>query len=149
MRRVSPDVDQEFREFVMAERASLLRFAVALTADLGLAEDLVQVALIKCYPRWAKIRSESPGRYVRASVLSAHRSSRRRLWRNELPRAHVPDAFASVVRDAEHGGALLQALAKLDRAARRSERATASGLEALDEARSGRDEQLRRQLPTT
>lgn len=37
----------------------------------------------------------------------------------------------------------------LDRAARRSERATASALEALDEARSGRDEQPRRQLPTT
>ena len=37
----------------------------------------------------------------------------------------------------------------LDRAARRSERATASGLEALDEARSGRDEQQRPQLPTT
>jgi len=37
----------------------------------------------------------------------------------------------------------------LDRAARRSERATTSALEALDEARSGRAEQLRRQLPTT
>lgn len=36
----------------------------------------------------------------------------------------------------------------LDRAARRSERATASAVGALDEARSGRDEQLRRQRPT-
>ena len=131
MGRVSPDVDQEFREFVMAERASLLRFAVALTADLGLAEDLVQVALIKCYPRWAKIRSEAPGRYVRASVLNAHRSSRRRFWRNELPTAHVPDALAPVLRDAEHGGALLQALAALT--ARQREVVTLRFLEDLDE----------------
>ena len=63
-----PDADEEFREFVTAERAALLRFAVSLTADRGLAEDLVQVALINCYPRWTKIRREAPGRYVRAMV---------------------------------------------------------------------------------
>lgn len=126
-----PDADEEFREFVTAERAALLRFAVSLTADRGLAEDLVQVALINCYPRWTKIRREAPGRYVRASVLNGYRSSRRRLWRSETPTENLPDGPVSDARELEDGGALLQALAGLT--ARQREVVTLRYAEDLDE----------------
>ena len=41
-----------FEEFVAARGATLLRTAFLLTGDHGRAEDLVQTALGKAWPRW-------------------------------------------------------------------------------------------------
>jgi RNA polymerase sigma-70 factor (sigma-E family) len=46
----------EFREFVAMRSTALLRLAVLLTGgDRHAAEDLLQIALMKAYGRWARI----------------------------------------------------------------------------------------------
>lgn len=45
----------DFVEFVAARRESLWRTAWALTGDAGRADDLVQTALVKVWPRWDSI----------------------------------------------------------------------------------------------
>lgn len=49
--------DQEFSKFAVEHRDALLRTAFLLTGDRGLAEDLVQTALVKAYLAWGRIRS--------------------------------------------------------------------------------------------
>ncbi len=50
------DEEREFRSFVGARSSALLRTAYLLVGDRGLAEDLLQVALVKTYLNWARIR---------------------------------------------------------------------------------------------
>jgi RNA polymerase sigma-70 factor (sigma-E family) len=82
----------EFEEFVVARRSALLRTAYLLTGDHHDAEDLVQSALIKVVPRWARIR-DRPEPYVR-QVLARESVSRwrRRRWR-EVTTDAVPEAM--------------------------------------------------------
>jgi len=54
----------DFEAFVVARRAALLRTAYLLTGDHHDAEDLVQSALIKVVPKWARIKDHPEG-YVR------------------------------------------------------------------------------------
>jgi RNA polymerase sigma-70 factor (sigma-E family) len=70
-----------FEEFVAARRPALLRTAYLLTGSHPDAEDLVQVALVKCVPHWRKI-ADRPEPYVR-QVLARESVSRwrRRRWR--------------------------------------------------------------------
>ena len=70
-----------FEEFVAARRAALLRTAYLLTGDHHEAEDLVQVALVRCVGHWAKIAAD-PEPYVR-TVLARESVTRwrRRRWR--------------------------------------------------------------------
>ncbi len=67
-----------FRRFVGARWSVLHRYAFLLTGDHQIAEDVVQVALEKCWRRWDKIRGESPEGYVRAAVANTAASRRRR-----------------------------------------------------------------------
>ena len=54
---------EDFRQFMAARSAALLRTAYLLTGDRGHAEDLVQSALTKAYRHWGKVRrSGSPRR---------------------------------------------------------------------------------------
>lgn len=70
----------EFREFVAMRSTALLRLAVLLTGgDRHAAEDLLQIALMKAYGRWAHI--EQPEAYVR-QVLYRQQVSRWRLRRH-------------------------------------------------------------------
>ena len=80
----------EFEEFVVARRPALLRTAYLLTGNHHDAEDLVQSALIKVVPRWARIR-DRPEPYVR-QVLARESVSRwrRRRWR-EVSTDAVPE----------------------------------------------------------
>ena len=93
-----PDGDRAgFEEFVVARRGALLRTAYLLTGDPHDAEDLVQVALVKCVPQWHRI-AHQPEPYVR-TVLARESISRwrRRRWREVLtavedePLAFGPD----------------------------------------------------------
>ncbi|GLY16113.1 DNA-directed RNA polymerase sigma-70 factor [Kineosporia sp. NBRC 101677] len=77
------ELDQEsaetnFRRFVAARWGALQRYAFLLTGDHQLAEDVVQVALEKCWRRWDRIRSDSPESYVRAAVANTAASRHRR-----------------------------------------------------------------------
>ena len=48
----------DFEGFVVARRDALLRTAYLLTGDHHDAEDLVQSALIKVVPKWARIKDQ-------------------------------------------------------------------------------------------
>nr|WP_166353486.1 SigE family RNA polymerase sigma factor [Phytoactinopolyspora limicola] len=82
-----------FTEFVASRGPSLLRMALALTADRGLAEDLVQEAV----SRWGKLlRDGDPEKYIRAAMLNETRSQwRRRSRRHEVITDDVPEPAAT------------------------------------------------------
>jgi RNA polymerase sigma-70 factor (sigma-E family) len=67
-----------FEQFAMARLASLLRYAVVLTGDRDLAQDVVQEVLARAQIRWRRIsESDSPEAYVRRMVLNEYLSWRR------------------------------------------------------------------------
>lgn len=82
----------DFEEFVIARRDALLRTAYLLTGDHHDAEDLVQSALIKVVPKWARIK-DHPEPYVR-QVLARESVNRwrSRRWR-EVTTDGVPEAM--------------------------------------------------------
>jgi RNA polymerase sigma-70 factor (sigma-E family) len=93
-----------FEEFVRLRLPSLLRFAVVLTGDRIVAEDVVQDVLVKARGRWKRIVAlELPDAYVRRMVVNEFVSFRRRSWRLipspavPGPRTWVADHAASVV----------------------------------------------------
>ena len=67
-----------FAEFAAARLPSLLRYAVVLTGDQDLAQDVVQEVLARAQVRWSKIvKTDSPDSYVRKMVLNEYLSWRR------------------------------------------------------------------------
>jgi RNA polymerase sigma-70 factor (sigma-E family) len=70
--------DADFDAFVGARMGALVRFAYALTGDLGHAEDLVQTALLRVYRRGRRIAPDDPERYVRRAIVNANLSRFRR-----------------------------------------------------------------------
>ncbi|MBO0880948.1 MAG: SigE family RNA polymerase sigma factor [Mycobacterium sp.] len=88
-----------FREYVLARQAALLRAAWLLTGDWHRAEDLVQTALAKVWPRWSRLSAEGqPDAYVRRVLVASYLTWRRRHWWAERPTATLPDLAV-----AEHG----------------------------------------------
>ena len=85
-----------FVQFVAARQRSLQRTAWLLTGDWALAEDLVQTALVRSWPRWERIRRrDDPEIYVRRAMVNTWSSWRRRRWRAEHPSGAVPDGPAA------------------------------------------------------
>lgn len=81
-----------FQEYVVARRRALLRTARLLTGDQQLAEDLVQTALAKMWPRWDRVVSGGdPDAYVRRVLVTTYSSWWRRRWRGEHPISELPD----------------------------------------------------------
>lgn len=99
----------EFQAFVLARRRALLRTAWLLTGDWHTAEDLVQTALMRCYPQWPRIASDNPDAYIRKAIVNVHASSWRRRWHGERPTADLPDHPGSDVYDAADSRRLLVA----------------------------------------
>ena len=79
-----------FDEFVATRSAALLRTAYLLTGDHGLAEDLLQTALAKCWFAWERIDG-SPEPYVRRVLATTYATWWRRRWRGERPTGELPD----------------------------------------------------------
>jgi hypothetical protein len=60
------DRDREFTEFVVVQRAALVRVAALLVSgDLARAEDVVQTALTRLYLAWPRVRAGTAGAYAR------------------------------------------------------------------------------------
>src|SRR2546423_10551334 len=79
-----------FHEFAGTKLPALLRFAVVLTGDRGLAVDVVQEVLLRVHQRWHKIGElDSPEHYVRRMITNEYLSWRRR-WGRVVPRADPP-----------------------------------------------------------
>jgi RNA polymerase sigma-70 factor (sigma-E family) len=84
--------DAPFSGFVAARYSSLLRTAFLLTGDRGIAEDLVQSALMRAYPAWR--RSSPPDRpelYVRTIMVRLATRWRARRWRGEVATEVLPE----------------------------------------------------------
>ena len=68
-----------FEDFVSARLRTLLQYAVVLTGDRELAQDVVQEALARAYLRWKRIsRMDRPELYVRRMITNEFLSIRRR-----------------------------------------------------------------------
>ena len=81
-----------FAQFVVARERALQRTAWLLTGDWALAEDLVQTALVRSWPRWERIRRrDDPEIYVRRVMVNTWASWSRRRWRWERASEAVPD----------------------------------------------------------
>ena len=84
-----------FAQFVEARERALQRTAWLLTGDWGLAEDLVQTALARAWPRWERIRRhDEPEVYVRRVMVNTWMTWRRRKWRGERATEAMPDSPA-------------------------------------------------------
>jgi RNA polymerase sigma-70 factor (sigma-E family) len=82
-----------FEEFAMARLPNLLRYAVVLTGDRDLAQDIVQEVLARAHVRWRRIsESGSPEAYVRRMVLNEYMS-----WRRTWAVRHVHAAGEKLV----------------------------------------------------
>lgn len=101
---------ESFEQYVAARRGALLRTAYLLTGHHEDAEDLVQVALVKAVPHWARI-ADQPEPYVR-KILARESVSRwrRRRWR-EVHTDHLPET--AVEGPSSDRVALQRALASL------------------------------------
>jgi RNA polymerase sigma-70 factor (sigma-E family) len=62
-----------------------------LTGDAATAEDLLQTALARTWPHWARIRDGRPEAYVRRAMVHTHASSRLRRWHGETPTEELPE----------------------------------------------------------
>ncbi len=81
-----------FAEFVVARERALQRSAWLLTGDWALAEDLVQTALVRSWPRWERIRRrDNPEIYVRKVMVNTWLTWNRRKWRGEHAVASLPE----------------------------------------------------------
>ncbi|MDG6108310.1 SigE family RNA polymerase sigma factor [Dactylosporangium aurantiacum] len=95
-----------FDEFLAARLPALLRYAVMLTGDPHLAEDVVQETMVRAHAEWGRVsRADVPDRYVKRMVTNTYLGWRRRAWFHrsvpvaELPERAIPDpAESSVVR---------------------------------------------------
>ena len=91
--------DADFERFVLAQSTPLLRFAEVLCGDRYTAEDLVQQALMRSYPKWHKLDGD-PLRYVRRVLVNRFLSQARRRWNNEVPSDPVQNDWEVQTREA-------------------------------------------------
>ena len=81
-----------FRDYVAARQRALLRSAWLLTGDWHAAEDIVQAALVRVWPRWTRVvAGGDPDAYVRRAVINVYLTARRRRWHGEYAAAAPPD----------------------------------------------------------
>lgn len=103
-----------FSAFVAERSAALLRTAYLLTGDRGLAEDLLQTALLKTYRHWGWIRQQDrPEAFVRKVMVNSQRMVWRRRAVIEHSVADVPDRPGPLATPDGERDAIWQALAEL------------------------------------
>jgi RNA polymerase sigma-70 factor (sigma-E family) len=69
----------DYEDFVARELPGLLRYAVMLTGDSELAQDLVQDVMVKVHSQWRRVAAaDHPRLYVKTMVIRAFLSWRRR-----------------------------------------------------------------------
>ncbi len=106
-----------FEAFVAERGPALLRTAFLLTGDHGRAEDLLQTALGKTWPRWESIGEGPREAYVRKVMVNTYIAWWRRRWNGEYPTEALPEAPTGR-QDLELRRDLLVALAALPKGQR-------------------------------
>lgn len=87
------DDDTRFRAFAAEQAVPLRRCAYLFCGDWYLAEDLMQLTLIKIYRAWPRIQQHDlAGRYARKVLLRTWLDEKRRPWRrSEVRVVDLPD----------------------------------------------------------
>ncbi|MFC4063035.1 SigE family RNA polymerase sigma factor [Planomonospora corallina] len=89
---VTSGTHDEFREYVVARGAALLRAARQVTGDPNDAEDLLQTALTKTYLAWERIEDRAAlDGYVRRAMVNINISWWRRRRLEEYPSEELPE----------------------------------------------------------
>jgi RNA polymerase sigma-70 factor (sigma-E family) len=105
---------EDFDEYVVAAWSRLLHSAWLLTGDWHKAEDLVQTVLARVYPRWKRVRDDSPDAYLRAMMTTTYLTWWRRKWRGEMAWATPPETVApDPIEGADLRISVARAIAKL------------------------------------
>ncbi|MFJ1761443.1 SigE family RNA polymerase sigma factor [Amycolatopsis sp. NPDC088138] len=103
---LSADTAVDLAELFRAHRPGLVRLAVLLLGDRGLAEDVVQDAFVALFKRWPLEDPDGAGGYLRVSVVNGARSAQRRaalrLRHRKAERDDGPPADAETLLDEEH-----------------------------------------------
>lgn len=77
--------DSDFDEWVLHNRVRLHKTAFLICGDWYLADDLVQEALIKCFPKWKRIvNGGDPHPYLRKTLIRLCVDHTRRPSRREV-----------------------------------------------------------------
>jgi RNA polymerase sigma-70 factor (sigma-E family) len=106
-------VSVDFAEYVAGRRPALVRSAVLMGCRVEDAEDLVQVALLKCMRGWRRIcRTERPDAYVYRVLVNAFRDGQGRRWQGETPTGELPE-IQQIEVDLASGIVVRRALARL------------------------------------
>lgn len=101
-------VDSDFDEWVVHNRVRLHKTAFLMCGDWYLADDLVQDALIKCFPKWQRItHNGDPNPFLRRTLIRLCMDHGRRPSRREVTSASISDTGPTNDPDFDH---LLQAL---------------------------------------
>ena len=109
--------EEEFRAYVAARHASLLRTGYLLTGNRADGEDLVQTALAKTYLSWERIRErEAVDAYVRRIMVNTRTTWWRRRHVDEFATTDLPEhGGRDATADVDLHDALWSALSKLPR----------------------------------
>lgn len=105
--RVGPEEDDAFSHYVTARRDHVRRTAYLLCGDWHRADDLTQIAFVKLYRAWGRIRDHRAlDAYVRTCLVRATIDESRRPWRRERAVEVLPETadtfdLGSVVADRE------------------------------------------------
>ncbi|MXG88302.1 SigE family RNA polymerase sigma factor [Nocardioides flavescens] len=104
---------EDFEEFVRGRSDALVATALLLCGSRQSAEDLVQTALARAWPRWHAV-DVSHEAYVRRIMVNTYASWWRRRWNQERPTADLPQEAASAP-DLDAHLDLRRAIARLPR----------------------------------
>jgi RNA polymerase sigma-70 factor (sigma-E family) len=96
----------EFDEFARGQLPRLLRYAVVLTGDRELAQDLVQDVMVKTHAQWRRVSAaDHPDRYVHTMVTRQFLSWHRRWAVRRIMLTDDGSAEGEPVRD--HAGGIV------------------------------------------
>ena len=93
--------EEAFDGFVRAASPGMLRAAWLLVGDWAAAEDLVQTAFEKTWPRWDSLVDDGQRRaYLHRVLTNAFLRGRRRKWMGEITTGDLPHRVAADETDA-------------------------------------------------
>ncbi len=106
--------EASYSEFVRARQTHLRRIAYAICGDWTQADDLLQIALVKLYAAWPRVRRDGREEaYVRQILVRANIDEHRRPWRRETSGLFEDDRAVEAGVGIEERSALIQALQDL------------------------------------
>jgi RNA polymerase sigma-70 factor (sigma-E family) len=93
---VGPEEEADFAAYVTARREHVRRTAYLLCRDWHKADDLTQIAFVKLYGAWDRVRDRRAlDAYVRSCLVRATVDESRRPWRRETTTEQVPEGGSS------------------------------------------------------